>query len=74
MVATHTKNKTTHPAAPVMTEAAKQKVGIPTKKRAKRVTKDETIRELKAKLASLETPGAEPFSKEPLVRTLIMCL
>ena len=74
MVATRTKNKSMHPAAPVMTEAAKQKAGIPVKKRAKRVTKDETIRELKAKLASLENLGTEPFSKEPLVCTLIMYL
>lgn len=67
MVSTRPKNKKAHPAAPVMSDAAKVKAGIPTKKRAKRVTKDETIRELKAKLASLENPGGEPFSKEPLV-------
>ena len=69
VAATRKKNKTTHPAAPVMSEAAKQKAGIPTKRRQKKVTKDETIRELQARIAALETPGGEPFSKEPLVRT-----
>ena len=68
MVSTRTKNKTTHPAAPVMTSAAKQKAGIPTKRRPKKVTKDDTIRELQARIAALESPGGEPFSKEPLVR------
>lgn len=70
MVSTRQKNKKAHPAAPVMTEAAKEKAGIPTKRRAKRVTKDDTIRELQARIAALETPGGEPFSKEPLVRGL----
>jgi len=72
MVSTRPKNKGTHPAAPVMTAAAKQKVGIPVKRRAKKVTKDDTIRELKARIASLESPGGEPFSKEPLVCNLII--
>ena len=67
MVATRTKNKKTHPAAPVMSEAAKRKAGIPTKKRAKRTTKDDTIRDLKARITELENPGEEPLSKEPLV-------
>ena len=67
MVSTCPKNKKAHPAAPVMSDAANIKAGIPTKKRAKQVTKDETIWELKAKLASLENLGREPFSKEPLV-------
>lgn len=67
---TRTKNKHAHPAAPVMTKADKEKAGIKVKRRAKRVTKDDTIRELQAKLAALENPGEEPFSKEPLVRPL----
>lgn len=66
VVSTRTNNKTTHPAAPVMTEAAKRKAGIKTKRRPKKVTKDETIRELRARLAVLEDPGAESFSKDPL--------
>ena len=74
MVSTRPKNKKAHPAAPVMSEAAKQKAGIPTKKRAKKVTKDDTIRELKARLAALENPGGELFSKEPLVRSLRLLL
>ena len=69
MVSTRTKNKSAHPAAPVMTNAAKQKAGIKTKPTQKRVTKDQTIRELQARLAALENPDGEPFSKEPLVRT-----
>lgn len=69
MVSTRTKNKTAHPAAPVMTEAAKQKAGIKTKRRPKKVTKDETIRELRARLAISEDPGADSFSKDPLVCT-----
>jgi len=51
-----------------MTVAAKQKAGIKTTQRRKRVTKDETIRELQARIASLENPDSEEsFSKEPLV-------
>jgi hypothetical protein len=68
MVSTRTKNKSAHPAAPVMTEAAKKKAGIPTKRRSKKATKDDTIRELEARIAALESPGGDPFSKEPLVR------
>lgn len=68
--ATRAKNKLAHPAAPVMTKADKEKAGIKVKRRAKRATKDDTIRELQAKLAALENPGEEPFSKEPLVRSL----
>ena len=69
MVSTRTKNKLAHPAAPVMTEAAKQKAGIKTKRRPKKATKDETIRELQAQIAALKNPGEESFSKEPLVCT-----
>lgn len=69
MVDTRAKNKLTHPAAPVMSDAAKRKAGIKTKRRQKRVTKDETIRELQARIAALENPDEESFSKEPLVRT-----
>ena len=68
VASTRTKNKSAHPAAPIMTEAAKQKAGIKTKRHAKKVTKDETIRELQAQLAALRNPGEESFSKEPLVR------
>ena len=66
---TRAKNKTTHPAAPVMSEAAKVKAGItPAKPRAKRMTKDATIRELEARIAQLENPDGPHPSKEPLVR------
>ena len=68
MVSTHPKNKTTHPAAPVMTPAAKRKAGIKVKLLAKRVTKDQTIWELQARITSLKNPHEEAFSKEPLVR------
>jgi hypothetical protein len=52
-----------------MTEAAKQKAGIKSKRpKKKKVTKDETIRQLQARIASLEDPTGESFSKEPLVR------
>lgn len=67
MVSTRTKNKTARPAAPVMTERAKQKAGIKAKPRKKRVTKDQTIRELQARLAALQNPDEEAFSKDPLV-------
>ena len=66
MVSTRTKNKTRHPGAADMTSAAKVKAGI-TRPRPKRVTKDVQIRELKARLAAIENPEAEPFTKEPLV-------
>jgi len=69
MVDTRRKNRLAHPAAPVMTEAAKQKAGIKTKRRAKKGTKDaDTIRELQARIAALENADEETFSKEPLVR------
>lgn len=67
VASTRLKNKLAHPAAPVMTTAAKQKAGIKTKPRPRRVTKDQTIRELQARIAALENPDEEPFSKEPLV-------
>ena len=68
MVTTRIKNKLAHPAAPVMTKAQKTKAGIKTKQRQKRVTKDETIRMLQARVAVLENPDEEVFSKDPLVR------
>ena len=68
VASTRPKNKLAHPAAPVMTEAAKQKAGIKTKRRPKRVTKDATIQELQARINALENPGEETCSKEPLVR------
>ena len=67
MVSTRPKNKNTHPAAPVMSKAAKRKAGIETKQRPKWVTKDDTIRELTAHIYALENPSEESFSKEPLV-------
>ena len=69
-VGTRQRNKEVHPAAPVMTEAAKIKAGIPTtKRRGKKPTKDEQIRELQARLTALENPDeAATVSKEPLVR------
>jgi hypothetical protein len=67
VASTRAKNKHTHPAAPVMTEAAKKKAGIKTNRRQKRVTKDETIRLLQAQIAALENPNEESFLKEPLV-------
>ena len=67
VTSTRAKNKLAHPAAPIMTEAAKRKAGIKHKQRPKRVTKDETIRELQAQIAALKNPEGETFSKEPLV-------
>ena len=69
MVGTRSRNKDVHPAAPVMSEAAKLKAGIvPTKRRSKKPTKAEEIRELRAKVAALENPDeTTPTSKEPLV-------
>jgi hypothetical protein len=69
MVGTRPKNKTARPAAPVMTEAAKSKAGIPSsKRRPKGPTKDEKIRILEARLAAFENPDeATAVSKEPLV-------
>ena len=67
---TRIKNKTTHPAAPVMTEAAKIKAGIPSaKRRTKKPTKDEQIQELKARLAAVEFPDDKTVAvlKNPLV-------
>ena len=75
MVSTRPGNKSAHPAAPVMTAAAKQKAGIKTTQRRKRVTKDETIRQLQARITALENPDSEEsFSKEPLVCvTCLLC-
>lgn len=71
MVGTRPKNKNAHPAAPVMTEAAKVKAGIPSSRRCtKKQTKDERIRELEARLDVWESPPADEttaVSKEPLV-------
>jgi len=69
VASTRPKNKLAHPAAPVMTEAAKQKAGIKAKRRSKKPTKDKTIRELQARIAAFENPHEETFSKEPLVCT-----
>ena len=67
VASTRKKNKTVHPAAGVMTAAAKQKAGIEVKPPSKRVTKDQTIKELLARIDTLQNPDREPFSKEPLV-------
>jgi len=65
---TRSSNKTAHPATPVMSTAAKVKAGItPAKPRAKRMTKNATIRELEARIAQLENPDDLHPSKEPLV-------
>lgn len=69
MVTTRTKNKTAHPATPVMTEPAKKKAGIKAKPCKTKTTKKATIKELRARIAALEDPNGEPFSKEPLVHT-----
>ena len=70
MVSTCPKNKKAHPAAPVMSDATKVKASIPTKKCAKRTTKDNTIQELQAQIVVLKDLSGEPFSKEPLVHNL----
>ena len=68
MVGTRTKNKNTHPALPVMTDAAKVKAGLRPAKRQTKKTKAEQIRELEARLAAFEHPDdATSVSKEPLV-------
>ena len=69
MVNTRARNKDIHPAAPMMSEAAKLKAGIITTKcRSKKPTKAKEIRELQAKVTTLENPDdTNPTSKEPLV-------
>lgn len=68
MVGTRNKNKDAHPGAPAMTNAAKIKAGIPTKKQQRGRTKDEQIRELKALVAAANnTDDTAAISKEPLV-------
>ena len=74
MVSTRTKNKTAHPAAPVMTKAAKEKAGIKMKPTQRRVMKDQTIRKLQARIAALKNPDEGEFSKEPLVCTFDLCV
>jgi hypothetical protein len=69
VASTRAKNKNKHPAAPVMTEAAKRKAGIKAKQQPKKKTKDQTIRELRAQIAFLKNPEEESYSKEPLVST-----
>ena len=70
MVKTRAKNQDAHPGAPLMTTAARIKAGITTtKRRTKKPTKDDQIRELQTRLAALEYPDddAAAVSKEPLV-------
>ena len=50
-----------------MTAAVKRKAGIKTDSRPKRVTKDQTIAELRARVAAYENSSGTSFSKEPLV-------
>lgn len=64
---TRPKNKVAHPAAPVMTNAAKQKAGIKVKPLPKRVTMSDKVRWLEAKIAGMENPDEGMPSREPLV-------
>ena len=74
MVKTRLQNQTARPAAPVMTEAAKIKAGISTKRRAGKQTKDDKIRELQVRLDALEKLGeTSAVSKEPLVSRAFPC-
>lgn len=68
VASTRPKNRQAHPTAPVMTKAAKTKAGIKTNRRKKKPTKDETIRQLQARIDALENPHEEELSKDPLVR------
>ena len=74
MVGTRPQNKGKHPAAPVMSEAAKVKAGIKSaKRRTKKPTKDEQIRQLQARLDALENPDqTDPVSNEPLVNLILL--
>lgn len=69
MVRTRAKNKTVHPAAPVMTKAAKKKAGIPTAMcHSKKQEAKEKMHQMEARLAMLKNPDdATPVSREPLV-------
>jgi hypothetical protein len=76
MVGTRAKNKGAHPAAPVMTDAAKIRAGIPTKRQSKKLSKGDQIRELQARLDAFERPNdTATVSKEPLVseNTFLLC-
>lgn len=68
MVNTCPANKNAHPAAPVMSNKAKTKAGVPTKRQTKEPSKAEKIRILEARIAILENPeDTAPISQEPLV-------
>jgi hypothetical protein len=75
MVSTRIKNKDARLGAPVMTEAAKIKAGIPsTKRQSKKPSKAEQIRILEARIAAFENPDDDdtmPISQEPLVSPLL---
>lgn len=74
MVKTRPKNRTAHPAAPVMTRAAKTKAGIPStaKPRAKRPVNDK-LREIEARLSVMENPDdATAISRDPLVSSITL--
>lgn len=74
MVGTRKQNKTTHPAAPVMSKSAKIRAGIaPELSRSKKQTKDEQIRTLKARLDALENlDETATVSRDPLVMLLFI--
>ena len=75
MVGTRLKNKTVHPAAPVMSNAAKIRAGVPAKRQNKKVTKDKKICLLEARLTAFENPDdTVDISKDPLVSRLMTCL
>ena len=72
MVNTRKTNKDARPAAPVMTKAAKIKVGVPTKHVTKAPSKGEKICILEAHLAAYEDPDdTVAMSQEPLVSRLL---
>ena len=70
-VSTRPRNRHVHPAAPVMTDAARERAGIQPKRRSRRITKNETIRRLQAQIHTLENLDGESFSNEPLVRSTL---
>ena len=76
MVQTRKKNKSTRPAAPVMSKVAKVKAGIPTStRRARAPTKDEQIRALQAQVIALQNPDeAAAISRDPLVSWTILTI
>ena len=70
MVKTRVTNSLRHPAAPIMTNAAKAKAGIKHKQPKKKVMQKERIQQLEARINKLESGDGELSSKKPLVRFL----